>query len=672
MFKDQFRAVMQYSLPRDAGKPGDTGSPRLIHHDWICAKCGVQNFRRRDHCFKCNGPKTDLEGEGYDEVSSHPTNTVFLRGLDALSTEDSVLNCLMLLTQLPIKSIRIGRDTLTQTSRGVCYVEMNSVVDAMFLHNQLLGEPPTVDDKLVSISYHKSSQQTEERNNTAHSAAANAAMAAAQWSHQGQKPLDEQSISIQGPYSEEEIERLAEYSASTYAKNESEKTTYLEYYRSYYRDGGTMDGSSTNGTNANSNGTEQSNSTSNVKAKENDLATVTVDGVDYKRYATPDVSTYVYDETSGYYYDATTTLYYDANSQYYFNSKTNQYMYWSSENETFLPAPDSKDNSGQDGDKKEDKKDKVKTAKRIAKNMEKWAKTLNQRKEAAKTNQVTPTPQGQSERVTKINIGFNKNVNSDQNNAGAEDIAFSMLNKRDGNGISANHTNIHAVGVSSHEQNNEPLPPGIRPLPTKSGNMGLTGLASYNSDSDEESSTSRSTGGEEKLTDWDKMACLLCQRQFPSKDKLTKHNQKSDLHIQNLENWRNRHGGAVGDSISDTQQYRDRAKERRAKFGEADAPKPNKLKEKYMRAMQEEESKGLPEKNIGSDNIGSKMLQRMGWKEGLGLGKTNQGRTDIIEAEQRTQKAGLGSSGPVRSNPNDSYKDCVKRTMYQRYHQLDG
>ena len=41
MFKDQYRAVMQYSLPRDSGKPGDTGSPRSIHHDWICAKVGL-------------------------------------------------------------------------------------------------------------------------------------------------------------------------------------------------------------------------------------------------------------------------------------------------------------------------------------------------------------------------------------------------------------------------------------------------------------------------------------------------------------------------------------------------------------------------------------------------------------------------------------------------------
>ena len=44
-------------------------------------------------------------------------SAVLLRGLDALSTEDSVLNCLMQLTNLPIKSIRIGKDSLTNTSR---------------------------------------------------------------------------------------------------------------------------------------------------------------------------------------------------------------------------------------------------------------------------------------------------------------------------------------------------------------------------------------------------------------------------------------------------------------------------------------------------------------------------------------------------------------------------
>ena len=102
--------------------------------------------------------------------------------------------------------------------------------------------------------------------------------------------------------------------------------------------------------------------------------------------ATPDVSTYTYDDASGYYYDSITQYYYDANSQYYFDSKTNKYVYWSPEHETYLPAPEEPKTEGDK--KKEDKKDKVKTAKRIAKDMEKWAKTLNQKKNAAQ--QITP------------------------------------------------------------------------------------------------------------------------------------------------------------------------------------------------------------------------------------------------------------------------------------------
>ena len=34
---------------------------------------------------------------------------------------------------------------------------------------------------------------------------------------------------------------------------------------------------------------------------------------------------------------------------------------------------------------------------------------------------------------------------------------------------------------------------------------------------------------------------------------------------------------------------------------------------------------------IGSDNVGNRLLQKMGWQEGMGLGKSNQGRTSIIQ-----------------------------------------
>merc|ERR1712013_233128 len=120
--------------------------------------------------------------------------------------------------------------------------------------------------------------------------------------------------------------------------------------------------------------------------KSYDLGVATVGGVEYKKFKTPDVSSYQFDETSGYYYDPISTLYYDANSQYYFNSKTNKFCYWDAQHETFLPAPEGEEKTD---DKKVVTKDKVKTAKRIQKDMEKWAKTLNQRKDQSKSNIVS-------------------------------------------------------------------------------------------------------------------------------------------------------------------------------------------------------------------------------------------------------------------------------------------
>ena len=120
-------------------------------------------------------------------------------------------------------------------------------------------------------------------------------------------------------------------------------------------------------------------------------------------------------------------------------------------------------------------------------------------------------------------------------------------------------------------------------------------------------------------------------------------------------------------------QYRDRAKERRQKFGADDAPKPNRLKEKYLRAVEHMESSAVEraggadgKKKIGSDNKGNKMLQKMGWKDGQGLGKKGQGRTEIIIAEQRTMGSGLGTE-QSKGGPGDSYKESARKTLWSRY-----
>lgn len=57
-------------------------------------------------------------------------------------------------------------------------------------------------------------------------------------------------------------------------------------------------------------------------------------------------------------------------------------------------------------------------------------------------------------------------------------------------------------------------------------------MASYGGDSDDEEQGEEDSGilDESKLTDWNKLACLLCKRQFQTKEILVKHQQMSDLH----------------------------------------------------------------------------------------------------------------------------------------------
>ncbi|KTG37521.1 hypothetical protein cypCar_00018488 [Cyprinus carpio] len=76
---------------------------------------------------------------------------------------------------------------------------------------------------------------------------------------------------------------------------------------------------------------------------------------------------------------------------YYFNPHTQQYMYWDGERHTYVPASSqsSDDATGATSDptgapnSSKDKKDKPKnkTAQQIAKDMERWAKSLNRQKE---------------------------------------------------------------------------------------------------------------------------------------------------------------------------------------------------------------------------------------------------------------------------------------------------
>ena len=75
-----------------------------------------------------------------------------LRNLDALTNEEGVLTTMQ--RHVPdlvkkVQKIQISRDLLTQMSRGICYLNFETLVDSMNLHNALTGlEPPLkIDDR---------------------------------------------------------------------------------------------------------------------------------------------------------------------------------------------------------------------------------------------------------------------------------------------------------------------------------------------------------------------------------------------------------------------------------------------------------------------------------------------------------------------------------------------
>lgn len=285
------------------------------------------------------------------------------------------------------------------------------------------------------------------------------------------------------------------------------------------------------------------------------------------------------------------------------------------------------------GKKKDSKQDKVKVAKKIAKDMERWAKTLNQKKESAKST---------------WSAEYSGTEGHQGAFSGAADAGYAILEKR-------------SQLAAAYQEEEDP-----------GGSNGL--VAAYGGGSDTEEEIEDVQQEERQHTDWSKLACLLCKRQFPSKEGLLRHQQLSDLHKQNLENWYHVRGLDPNDPQQRNSKYRDRAKERRAKYGEPEPPQPNKLKEKYLKTRVEESSVSYEEPTragIGSDNVGNKLLQKMGWSEGMGLGKSNQGRTSIIEAERRVPTAGLGAKAAAyNALPGDTYKDCVKKMMYARYQEL--
>ncbi|XP_023375288.1 RNA-binding protein 6 [Otolemur garnettii] len=229
----------------------------------------------------------------------------------------------------------------------------------------------------------------------------------------------------------------------------------------------------------------------------------------------------------------------------------------------------------------------------------------------------------------------------------------------------------------------KPLPPIVKkeesPPPPKVVNPLIGLLGEYGGDSDYEEEEEEQTpppqprtiqpqqreeltkkeNEEDRLTDWNKLACLLCRRQFPNKEVLIKHQQLSDLHKQNLE---------IHRKIKQSEQelaYLER-REREGRFKE----RGNDRKEKLQ-------SFDSPErKRIKYSKETDRLVQKYLWSKTSPEANEFIGLTSllvsVLQTEGRVRGSSLGTPGRTsKRQSNETYRDAVRRVMFARYKELD-
>ncbi|NXX58762.1 RBM5 protein, partial [Scopus umbretta] len=621
-------------------------NPRPKFEDWLCNKCCLYNFRRRLKCFRCGADKFDSEQEvppgAAEAVQSvdYYCDTIILRNIAPHTVVESIMTALSPYASLAVNNIRLIKDKQTQQNRGFAFVQLSSAMDASQLLQilQSLQPPLKIDGKTIGVDFAKSARKDlllPDGNRVSAFSVASTAIAAAQWS--STQPQTGEGSTLDYSYLQSGQDGYTQYAQ------------YSQDYQQYYQNqGGVLDTDS-----ATISGTPVTTTTAAVVSQSPQLYNQQTNSPDSPtqsapptastqaqtapptgvvpgtKYAVPDTSTYQYDESSGYYYDPVTGLYYDPNSQYYYNALTQQYLYWDGEKETYMPAAEgityqqtaTTTTTKEVKEKKE--KPKSKTAQQIDKKGSKTSCAVSLNTVYRETAALPP-------------------VSCDLKIKGRE---------------LSEQTTLH-----------------FRLLKTWSAGQRRGLVAAYSGDSDnDEDLLERMENEEEKLTDWKKMACLLCRRQFPNKDALIRHQQLSDLHKQNMDIYRRSKLSEQELEALELREremkYRDRAAERREKYGIPEPPEPKRKKVYDAGTVNYEQ----PTKDgLDNSNIGNKMLQAMGWREGSGLGRKCQGITAPIEAQVRMRGAGLGAKGSSYGvSTADSYKDAVRKAMFARFTEME-
>ncbi|CAF3563933.1 unnamed protein product [Adineta steineri] len=637
--------------------------------DWDCYKCGVQNFKRRDHCFNCHISREDSERtrdlDGYLFVGLNPCNTLVLRGLDILTSKETIEAKLIELTLVQMKNTAIVKDNYTGVSRGFAFVEYNSIHESVLVYESLQTTTPGVEIEGKAVIAHFSKN--------------NFATSLAQIQDEDEDFYSRRSSSSRHRHRHDHDHDRAPNVAQLLPSNNVDRTNtaaeiaqqalqniHAQKQRDYTRSQRRRNHSSSD---------YSSDSSSNQQSKRH--RSTKTSNKEPEQYSTPDPSKFEWYPDVGYHFDKTTGFYFDAKSTYFYNPTTQKYMYWDPLQSNYIPVEDTTTTAAAATGSNEatnattieanEKAEKFKNAQKVAKEMEQWAKKEREKKEKEVKRKAQAAAATASTAISTADT-----ASSSATASGTSSFAdIGLPSARPTGGLIS--LSLMSSGSSTSTVNRPALLAAFDNPDSDNDDTDNTTKQTTTTTSSATTSTNILDASEEKLVDWNKLTCNLCQRQFDTRDILEKHLQQSNLHKENL--------AKAGIVRSQPLFYRDRAKERREKFGTDETSKRNEYSPVHERSYptttsSSSSSRRMPTQNapLSSDSIGSKLMKKHGWQEGQGLGKKLQGRADPVEAEMRQRGAGLGADSRVRyqAEPGESYKDVVRKVARARFSMMES
>ncbi|XP_055553796.1 LOW QUALITY PROTEIN: RNA-binding protein 10 [Falco cherrug] len=541
-----------------------------INEDWLCAKCGVQNFKRREKCFKCGVPKAEAEQRGpggprpelvpggggllplpqpygptlggplvEPKVGTEPgadnaNDTIILRNLHPQSSLESILAALAPFAALSAANVRVIKDRQTQLNRGFAFVQLATIVEASQLLQMLqaLHPPLHIDGKSINVEFAKGSKREgqgagpgEGPPRASAASVASTAIAAAQWA----------------------LSQAAPGGETTWAGGEEPSSDFTSFYQSEESFTGPAPPALYGSAYLKGSAAPPTGPT---------LAGPTPAKADGPTPGTEEPA--VLGPHSGGW----------------------GHLPPGPPRRPRLPPPLLP-------------RALLRPPREPPLRPTRGPTRLRPPTQPPPGPPLPPPPAPSPMASTRCQMFRPTSTTRPQ-----------AITTTPGALAERQHPPMELPKLASDERLSPP--------------RGLVAAYSGESESEEEGERGPERPGE-PLTDWHKLACLLCRRQFPSKEALLRHQQLSGLHKQNLELQRRSHPPPPEglDRGEMEMKYRDRAAERREKQGGPDTPEPKRRKFGGPPATPGEVEGSL----LRETTLGCRMLQAMGWKEGSGLGR---------------------------------------------------